>query len=85
MKKFFLWLSQGANMAFYGGDPDESVSARAYRQANVYFWQKRLQLIDEWLGLGHCKRSYDALQERHKQRNRYGNLIHPQARNLHDD
>lgn len=68
MSRLNLWLSQTINMALFKGDPDESLSARAWRQREAG-WADMLRRIDNYFGLGHCKRVYDAQQERHKDRN----------------
>lgn len=68
MKKFFLWLSQGANMALYGGDPDESLSARAWRLREEPKWADIHRKIDSFLGLGHCKRASEQATKRSERR-----------------
>ena len=52
-KKVAIWLDQGINVIFFGGFPDESLSARAWRWHNegkrewprklinkIFFWMK---------------------------------------------
>lgn len=50
LEKLWLLLSQCVNVLM-GGDPDESLSARAWRQKRLK-WVGR---IDAVLGKGHCK------------------------------
>lgn len=56
-----LWLlmSQSVNVCL-GGDPDESLSARAARE-NRKNWMER---IDSVLGWGHCEAVYKQQQQR---------------------
>ena len=49
-EKLWLLVSQAVNAAL-GGDPDESLSARAWREQRTA-WIRR---IDRVLGNGHCK------------------------------
>jgi len=49
-EKLWLLVSQAVNAAL-GGDPDESLSARAWREQRLD-WVAR---IDRVLGNGHCK------------------------------
>lgn len=65
--KFVEWLSQLLNIVT-GGDPDESFSARSYRQNH-----SRVAKIDRalrWIEDDHCMRSYFRTRER--QLKRYG-------------
>ena len=44
-------------------NPNESISGRAYRMQNVWFWDK-MRIIIDWLAspleADHCKKAYDA-------------------------
>ena len=69
-----IWLDQGANVLIYG-TPDETISARAYRNSKhhqkprwvqaekfinlLFFWQK-----DNQGNRNHCERAYIAELER---------------------
>lgn len=55
LDKLWLLLSQCVNVLL-GGDPDESLSARAYRE-NCTAWIAR---IDGVLGKHHCYQVYQA-------------------------
>ena len=50
LEKLWLLLSQCVNVLL-GGDPDESLSARAWRQKR----DKWISRIDAVLGKGHCR------------------------------
>jgi hypothetical protein len=63
----FLLASQAINTVFFGGDPDESLSARAWRQRNAG-WDRACTLIDRFLGLGHCQRVWQAQKVRERSR-----------------
>lgn len=47
--RIWLLISQSINSLALHGDPDESLSARAWREG----WHAK---IDRWLGEGHCGR-----------------------------
>jgi hypothetical protein len=49
--KLGLLLSQSVNALAFCGDPDESLSARAWREQREG-WIRR---IDRFLGAGHCQ------------------------------
>lgn len=57
--RIWLIVSQAVNAAL-GGDPDESLSARAWREQRLG-WVAR---IDRVLGDGHCKAVYLAQVQR---------------------
>lgn len=62
LPKLFLLLSTLGNVLFFGGDPDESLSARAWRQRNSG-WGRARERIDAWLarfGPDHCQRVHNA-------------------------
>lgn len=63
LDKLWLLLSQCVNVLL-GGDPDESLSARAWREQRTR-WITR---IDAVLGENHCKQVY--LQQQARQRAR---------------
>lgn len=58
-EKFWLWASQTLNM-LAGGLPDESLSARAFREGRSSWVAK----IDKLLGKDHCLRVYYAQRDR---------------------
>jgi hypothetical protein len=62
--RIWLLLSQAVNALWHGGHPDESLSARAWRERHVQEWAKRHERIDRWLGLGHCKGVHEAQRKR---------------------
>jgi uncharacterized protein YjhX (UPF0386 family) len=61
-KNILLWLSQGGNVLVFKGSPDETTSARAYREGwwfrhviNLVFWDRN-----------HCRDAYyDELARAH--------------------
>lgn len=62
LPKLFLLASATLNVLFFGGDPDESLSARAWRQRDSG-WARARARIDRalaWVGPDHCRRVYDA-------------------------
>ena len=67
-----LWLlaSQTVNVLFFHGMPDESLSARAWREfvKSTPGWDRTHYRIDRWLGQGHCKAVFDLQQQREKAR-----------------
>ena len=66
-----LWLlvSQALNALCFSGDPDESLSARSYRQGQTdATWAARRARIDRALGAGHCKAVYELQLQRQKAR-----------------
>lgn len=65
-EKLWLLLSQCVNVLM-GGDPDESLSARAWRQKRIK-WVGR---IDAVLGKGHC----EAVMNEQKRR-QHGRIYH---------
>ena len=50
-EKIGLLLSQALNALAFDGDPDESLSARAWRQQRVK-WVARIYAV---IGAGHCR------------------------------
>ena len=67
LNKLFWLASQALNVLAFGGDPDESLSARAWRQrANGY--AKVLARIDKVFGAGHCEWAYGVEQTRRTKR-----------------
>jgi hypothetical protein len=57
-------ISQTANVWFFNGNPDESISARSYREGflnNDAGWERRRKYID-WLAkpfeTDHCHKAY---------------------------
>lgn len=66
--RLWLLLSQAMNALRYGGDPDESLSARSYRLRADPVWERRRQRIDRRLGAGHCEAVYKAQRAREKAR-----------------
>ena len=63
-----LWLlaSQTVNALVLAGDPDESVSARAWREN----WPRGRAHIDRWLGANHCRDVFNAQRAREQARSR---------------
>lgn len=61
-EKVKLLASQAINSLFFGGEPDESLSAKAWRQRSLD--PKLHRRIDRWFGLGHCKRVFEAQERR---------------------
>lgn len=55
--RIWIWLSQGVNSFVLKGIPEESVSARAYREG----WYLK---VDRWLGQDHCKRVWEDFNKR---------------------
>lgn len=60
--KLWLLLSQALNALAYAGDPDESLSARRWREGKP-------EGIDHWLGQGHCKSVWQEQKAREMRRN----------------
>ena len=58
-EKLWLLLSQAVNVLL-GGDPDESLSARAWREDKTA-WVAR---IDHMLGEGHCEAVHEQQTKR---------------------
>lgn len=60
-----IWVlcSQAINALAFDGDPDESLSARAWRQRTQGWEETRLR-IDHYLGAGHCQQAYEAQRAR---------------------
>lgn len=54
-ERIWLLLSQAVNALLCGGHPDESLSARAWRERHIDGGEM-LARIDQWLGAGHCRR-----------------------------
>jgi hypothetical protein len=54
-ERIWLLLSQAVNALRYGGHPDESLSARAWRERSQPQWERRRSRIDRFLGVNHCK------------------------------
>lgn len=65
--KFVEWLSQLLNMCT-GGDPDESFSARSFRQGTK--WVPRIDRVLHLIEKDHCMMTYFRTRER--QLKRYG-------------
>lgn len=58
--RLWLWLSGGWNAIRHRGDPAESTSARAWREAtSSEAWERRMHRIDRFLGDGHCRRVHE--------------------------
>lgn len=55
-------ISQTLNVILFNGDPDESISARAYRrtQEGSVKWARVVRVIDAifFFEPGHCRRAY---------------------------
>lgn len=69
--RLFLLASQALNAACYGGDPDESLSARSFRQGRSDpVWARRRDRIDRVLGFNHCASVYQAQLQREAARAR---------------
>jgi hypothetical protein len=67
--RLFLLASQAINTAFFGGDPDESLSARSFRMGRSDpVWARRRDRIDRVLGFNHCARVYQAQLQRESAR-----------------
>ena len=67
--KLGLLLSQAVNVIFHDGDPDESLSARAWRQGQTSpGWADARERIDGWLGVGHCESVWRLQQTREARR-----------------
>jgi hypothetical protein len=66
-----LWLlfSQSVNAILFGGEPDESLSARAWRTRNTPWGERMHARIDSWLGAGHCRAVRDEQVKREQSRN----------------
>lgn len=58
-EKLWLLVSQAANVIL-GGDPDESLSARSWREQRLH-WVAR---IDRMLGNGHCYAVFNQQRKR---------------------
>lgn len=52
-------FDQLANAAI-GGDPDETISSRAYRKASEKVSWKWLQAMLDWIEPGHCREAYES-------------------------
>lgn len=65
--KFVEWLSQLLNI-ITGGAPDESFSARSYRQGSK--WEKRIDRVLHLIEKDHCRMTY--FRTRDRQLRRYG-------------
>lgn len=63
-----IWLDQGANVVFLGGSPDETISARAYREH-----RPRLERVINWLSGDdmHCRDAYINEQARRQMPREY--------------
>lgn len=62
-QKLFMMASQALNALAFGGDPDETLSARSWREQ----WPTAIRRIDRlmaWEGPDHCERTYKAQQRR---------------------
>lgn len=66
-RKLLLLLSMTLNVVFFRGDPDESLSARAWRQRERG-WGRMRSRIDRFFGPDHCKGAYDAQRSRERAR-----------------
>jgi hypothetical protein len=58
--RLWILLSQAVNSLIFGGDPDETLSCRAWREQ----WPKGRARIDRWLGTNHCKATYLVSKQR---------------------
>jgi hypothetical protein len=58
-----LWtlISQAINSLWFNGDPDETLSARAWRE-------QRHHRIDWWLGDEHCEQAFEKQRKRQEAR-----------------
>lgn len=55
VKRVLIWIDQGANVLLLGGWPDETISARAWReQWRIRPWIDRLFFWEP----NHCEESY---------------------------
>jgi len=65
MKKYFynifVWLSEGLNVIFTGGDPEESLSEHAARRMYDKKWACRLCKFLDWFDKQHCEKSLENL------------------------
>lgn len=68
LRNLFLLLSAALNVVFFQGDPEESLSARAWRQREQG-WARMHSRIDRFLGAGHCERVHQRRQAREQARN----------------
>ena len=67
--KLGLLLSQALNTLMHDGDPDESLSARAWREGQRSpAWAEACARIDSWLGAGHCKAVWQLQRQREQAR-----------------
>lgn len=57
-ERLFLLASQALNALCFAGDPDETLSARAWRQRADPVWRARAARLDRWLGTDHCFNSH---------------------------
>ena len=60
VKNVLIWLDQGANTIVFGGSPDETVSARCYRQRSIPKWAWRMKFLDRvfFWQTNHCEESF---------------------------
>lgn len=65
--KLFFLASALVNVVFFQGDPDESLSARAWREGLRGSDDTRRR-IDRWFGPGHCEAAHRALLARQQAR-----------------
>lgn len=63
-KRIWHLLSQTVNAVLLGGDPDETLCARAYRQE----WARTVAFLDKLLGQGHCNRVWQEQRTRERAR-----------------
>jgi len=65
LEKLATLGSQFLNVVIYGGSPDETISARAYREGvlgGCPEWKRRADRLERWFpwDMGeHCKRSHE--------------------------
>lgn len=57
----FVWISQGTNIIFFSGYPDEMFSARCYRERSNPVWEFRRKLLDKlfFYQVEHCKQCFE--------------------------
>lgn len=61
-KNILLWISQGGNVIVFQGSPDETTSARAYREK---WWSRHIINLVFW-DRNHCRDAYyDELTRKH--------------------
>jgi hypothetical protein len=73
--RLLLLVSAAVNALFYGGHPDESLSARAWREREDPAWERRRVRIDQfftrWQGPDHCRKVWADQVKREEARRAY--------------